>query len=201
MSCDCVIKLKNNKHLYDELKKAICLLKNYVYTLTINKKLMVKNRYEIHIPKSLLRLVRKLIHPSGYFVDPHNHNNCEHYNSNCGRTINSNSPNIFDTDRCDTSDNTSTSEMSIQTLDECSIGKRNNTNYHDCLNDAFFCDPVTMKTIRLCRKDILPFIDCGDDDNFQKSIEQLIHKYEGFIHFFTKISEHIDDLDTLKRTL
>jgi hypothetical protein len=156
MSCDCVSQLYREKNLQNEIKKAICLLNNYIYSLRINQKLMIKSRCDIHIPKFLLSLIKKLILP------------CTICDDGC----------------CAASQNICVKCKNAILPPEC----------------AFYCDSSSMKTKRLVRKDIVPVINCGDDDSFLRSINQLIYKYEGFVHFFTKVNESIEDINRSERT-
>jgi hypothetical protein len=156
MSCDCTVRFYRDKQLQNELKKAICLLNNYIYSLRINQKLMIKSRCEIHIPRCLLLLIKKLILPCAICYD-----------------------------------------------DCCCYGKNICVNCKNAVvppDYAFYCDPITMKSKRLTRKDIIPIINCRDDDSFLRSINQLIYKYEGFVHFFNKVSEIIEDINRTERT-
>jgi hypothetical protein len=159
MSCDCASNLYRDKHLQNEIKKAICLLNNYIYSLRINQKLMIKSRCDIHIPKCLLLLIKKLILPCTICRD-----DCC-CNDQAGQNICSKCKNIILPPEY-----------------------------------AFYCDSVSMKTKRLARKDIVPVINCGNDDSFLRSINQLIYKYEGFVHFFTKVNESIEDINSSERT-
>jgi hypothetical protein len=169
MSCSCINKLSDDKILHEELKKAICLLNNYIYTLKINKKLMLKSTCEIHIPKCLLHLIKKLI--------------TTNFTCHAACCINK-----YD-NICDTHKSNRDIGDQIKNCVNCNDSS-------DPPKYAFYCDPESMKTIKLSRKDIIPFIDCDSDDTFLRSINQLIYKYEGFVHFFTKINEMIEDITT-----
>lgn len=169
MSCSCITKLSNDKFLHEELKKAICLLNNYIYTLTVNQKLMIKCRNEIYIPKCLLRIIRKLICP------------CFTCNSECCHKD-------CDKNPCE-NECKKICENEFHQCNGCVI----------CKECAFYSDPATLETTQLTVKDIIPRINCCNDEEFLRSTTQLIYKYEGFIHFFTKVSEKLEDIYASKK--
>lgn len=162
---------ENNKNLRDELKKSIHILNNYIYTLKINQKLMSKTRNEIVLPRYLLRVVNRFIPPTYIAVNNDNNN--------------------------DSSGGDSSSDSSDNSSDSYSTDGNNNDNILSAY--AFYCNPNSFETTKLVRKDIIPYINSGSDIDFLKSITLLIYKYEGFVHFFNKVYETLEDIDNSKK--
>jgi hypothetical protein len=63
----------------------------------------------------------------------------------------------------------------------------------DIFNYATYCDPCQMIIKKLKKTDILPVVLCCDKSSFNNSVKMLIAKYEGFINFFEKIIQTIND--------
>jgi hypothetical protein len=180
-NCECLCKLeKNNKELYNELKKAICILKSHIHTLKIYEKLTKKNVCKIIIPISLLALVKNLLYK--------NKITCCDKHCKCNKEIiNPNAHALYkmlidcDNDSCN---------------NDCNKYKKCHMKFIDISECAIYCDPVTLEVHKLHRKDICPIIKCKNETEFIKSVRLIIAKYEGFIYFFQKIMDFIEHWDT-----
>lgn len=168
--CDCSEKInKNNKFLSNELKKAICLIKSYIYTLKIYEKLIKTNVSELEIPPFLLILVKNML-PHKTYCDDETDCDCIYDDENMYT--------IYKIKHCD--------DESSDKSDDCCIQKTCFSKY------AVYCDPFWMKIEKLSRKDIIPYVNNDNNEDFIRSIQLLMAKYEGFVNYFEKIIKLLD---------
>ncbi len=169
--CECFCKHDNKyKDLYIELKQAICLLKSHIHTLKISEKLMSKKICKIVVPISTLALIKNLLFKNETICC----DKCCNCNNNC--KTNHNAHALF--------------QHCYDNANKCCLKRI------DVSSCAIYCNPQTYDVEKLCKKDICPIIDYNDDQEFLESIQLLIAKYDGFIHFFEKIISLIDGISS-----
>jgi hypothetical protein len=202
--CDCLAKVELiNKELHQQLKKAICLLKNYIYTLKVSAR-MDHHSIGIIIPHELLALVKNLLSAEQskcsseccgchknqtnlcakalYKIVYLNQNKCDKKSKTDNTTDIKKRKSIYDICKNDDKKNNDLNEKKGETCLKCCIEQI----YPSC---AVYCNPHTLEVIGLSRKDIIPFI---GSNNYVDSIDLLIAKYEGFINFFEKVCHTIN---------